>query len=87
MSDGFTPAQVGSAPPPVPASDKAPALDPLHEIVLMGEEIAQMVAQVAAMIPSLGPLVNSANRLKVQVARIRELISPTPPEGPQPDHS
>lgn len=90
--DEFTPAQVGTtdpvppAPPP-PASDKAPETHPLVEIAIMAEEVAQAIAHVGTMIPSLSPLMAAANRIKMQAARLRLVIDPAPPEGPEPDHS
>ena len=93
----FTPARVGTTEPvsvaqrplgPAPTvSDKAPPPDPLAEIARMAEELAQTTAHIATMIPSLAPLMASANRMRLQAARIRLVLEPAPVEGPQPDHS
>ncbi len=86
MSDSqFTPAKVGDA-TPLPPSDAATPPNPLLEIAGMGEEIAQALSHIATMIPSLGPLMALANRVKARTAALRAAIEP-PVDGPQHDHS
>ena len=87
MNDGFTPAKVGDADPsPDPAPSYAPPPHPLLEVAGMGEEIAQALSHIATMIPSLGPLMALANRVKARTAALRAAIEP-PVDGPQHDHS